>query len=349
MTFPLHSKLTVQPFPYLSANYMPEIIFATPEDLKQPVGGLVVESPQDEDHVLGAEGATGPDFDVLVDDGQWANYAPNPELQRNRFGDTYMCVSFSANNIAEFLVKRQYDEFVNWSDIFLGIGSGTIRGSGNGKRKVADWRRLNGYVLESDYPYTQDMTLDQVYSPLSASLLALGKKNLNFYSFLYKWLGDNSVQSLMNGLKYSPLQVDVSGSYRMDANGYVIWDESNPVYAHEVAIFGYEYGKCWYVFDSETLQYLRFAWNYPFGSPMIHAVKRNMHIEILKKKGGSALCVKTSGEPSLIAFSGGDITAETLFKSLYGISDFKQIPITEVAEWPYPIKHVFHSQAYQGE
>ncbi len=324
-----------------------KITFATPKTLVQPSGvGLVIEAPQEQDHILGA---SGPEFQALVKDGQWINFIPNSELQRNRNGDTFMCVSYSLNNIHEFLFGMAFNETINKSDLFLGSGSGTIRGQGNSKRTVAEWNRLHGFVLETEYPYTPETTLDQAYAPLTRALLDKGMKQLDFYSFNYKWLADNSAASIMGGLTFSPVQVDVSGSYKTDRNGYITWDSNYPTYTHEVMIFGYEKGICWYVFDSETEQYLKFAWFYPFGSPMIHAVKKTMNIQILKKKNGSALCIKTFNEPSLIAFSGGDITAETLFKSIYGLTDFGQIPITLVDEWPFPIRHIFHSQPYQGE
>ena len=97
---------------------MPNIIFATPDTLKQPKGGLVIEAPQEQDHVLGA---SGPDFDVLCADGHWADFMPVPEIQRTIDGDTFMCVSFSNNNISEFIMRKAFGETVNMSDIFLGV------------------------------------------------------------------------------------------------------------------------------------------------------------------------------------------------------------------------------------
>lgn len=316
-----------------------------PEDLIQPVGGLIVEAPLEQDHVLGATGDQigGPDFEVLVPDGHWAPFSPAMELQRNRFGDTFMCVSYSNNNIHEFIIKQKFQEDVNMSDLFLGKGSGTVRGQGNSKRAVAEWKRLNGYVLENDYPYTTDTTLDQAYAALSKALLEKGKANLAKYEFLYKWLGaaSQTPQSLIEGLKYSPLQVDVGGSYSMNSKGYVVWQGGS--YNHEVVLFDYEPNKCWWIFDSETEQYLKFALTYPFGSPMIHAVKKKMKITLYKKKGYAAIAVKHPSQPCLIAFSGGSVQGEDLFKAIYGVTSFAQIVITEVDEWPYPIKHLMQT------
>lgn len=314
--------------------------FATKETIMQPVGGLIVEAPEEQDHVLGS---TGELFSIVCDDGHWAPFAPDHELQRNRFGDTYMCVSFSKNNILEFLAKKMFGETLDLSDIFLGSGSGTKRGRGNSKRAVAEWQRLNGAVLESDYPYTEETTLDQAYAPLSDELLAKGKEWLKSYTPYYKWVSDNSPASLMAALRFSPVQVDVSGSYVVNASGYVVWNKANPTYNHEVAVFDYEEGKCWWVFDSETQQYLKFAWNYPFGSPMIHALKKTMNTKIYKVTGQAALGVKHHSEDSMIVFSGGSVDGGELFLSLYGLESFADMPITEVSEWPYPVRHAINT------
>lgn len=323
-----------------------KIVFATEETIVQPSGtGLIVEAPQEQDHVLGA---TGPEFEVLVPTGQWDDFMPIGELQRNGRGDTFMCVSFSCNNAHEFLHSRLYKEEINKSDTFLGVGSGTVQGRGNSKRTVAEWNRLNGFVLESDRPFITgqgqaDTFINDAYAPLTQELRGKGLKQLEYYTFNYKWLPDNGVNSIKVGLTMSPVQVDVLGSYKIDAGGLVIWDKYNPTYAHEVLIFGYEEGKCWHVFDSESDQFLRFAWGYPFGSPMIHSIKKKMKIQLYKKAGQSGIAFKHVSEPSMIVFSGGSVEGGALFQSLYGITDFSQIPLIEVAEWPFPVRHMLNT------
>ena len=262
------------------------IVFATPETIIQPKSkSLIVEAPlKEQDHVLGGP-IGGPEFSIQQPDGHWAPYSPEPELQRNDLGDLFMCVSFSKLNACEFIIKKLYGDIVNFSDLYLGVGSGTIPGRGNGKRTVAEWMRLHGAVLEGELAFTEKMTQKEAYKPLTSELLAKGKKMLDVYQFPYKWLADNAPKTILDGLKYSPVQVDVLASYPTNKDGYVVWDKNNPTYAHEVIIFDYELNKCWYVFDSESQQFLKFAWSYPMGMPMIHAVNRNMRIQLLKKKG----------------------------------------------------------------
>lgn len=318
-----------------------KIVFATKETLVQPAGGnLIVEKPEEQDHVLGA---TGPEFEVLVSDGHWSKYAPMHELQRNKNGDTFMCVTFSLNNIHEFLHIRLHGSEINKSDIALGVMSGTVRGQGNSKRAVVETNRTKGFVFESDYPYTPEMTLDQVYAAVPASITEKALKNLDLYEFGYKWLGSNTPKALLEGCKFSPLQVDVNSRYRMNAKNHVVWNKADPTYDHEVTLFDYEQGVCWWIFDSESMQFLKFDWNYPFGSPMIHSLKKKMKPQLFKKIGSSAIAVKHSSEPSMIAFSGGSVAGEELFKSIYGVSSFKEIPIIEVKEWPHPIRHLINT------
>ncbi len=320
-----------------------ELIFATKETIKQPVGGLIVEPPDEQDHILGA---SGPDFEVLIPSGQWHEHLPIPELQRNRHGDTFMCVSFSLNNIHEMLKNRLFGEVINKSDLFLGVGSGTVRGRGNSKRAVAEWNRRNGFVLESEYPYHEDMTLDEAYKPLTRELLTEGIKSLEDWVFNWKWLGSNDPEVMKEGLKLSPLQVDVWGSYRLNRKGYVSW-ASGAYYNHEVVIFGYQEGEYWLVFDSETDQFLYFDWNYPFGSPMIHAVKKNSKIRLFKKRGQAGIAVKHVSEASMIVFSGGSVKGGDLFLSLYGVQKFEDIQLIYVDEWPHPIRHMINTNPYR--
>jgi hypothetical protein len=319
----------------------PPLSFATKETLVQPVGGnLIVEPKLEQDHILGA---SGPEFAPLVLDGHWVKHMPIAELQRNRFGDTYMCVTFSLNNIHEFLHKRLYGTEINKSDICLGVMSGTVRGQGNSKRAVVETNRTKGFVYEIDYPYTPEMTLDEVYAPISSDLLLKALGNLDHYEFGYKWLAANTPKAMIEGLKFSPLQVDVNSRYRMNGKDQVVWNKADPTYDHEVTVFDYEQGICWWVFDSESLQFIKFDWNYPFGSPMIHSLKKKMKIELYKKIGSPAIAVKHSSEPSMIAFSGGSVSGDDLFKSIYGVTDFSEIPITQVKEWPFPIRHLLNT------
>lgn len=299
--------------------------FAEVSKVKQPSGGLKLESPEERDYILGALVTN---F-VKQKTNRYRDLLPKIELQRNKNGDTYLCVTFSLNNVHEILYRIQYGTEINFSELFVGIGSGSVRGQGNGKRTVAEWKRKNGFVWEEDYPYTLEMTLDQVYQALTKELLEKGKQNLSLYEFGYQWLPSNSPQQLLEGLWYSPLQVDVE-RYSFNDKGYIV--NSGTGYIHEVVIFDYEEGKCWWVFDSESNQFLKFDWNYNFGSPMIHSLKKKNMAKIYKKKGEPALYFLNPKDQKLVSFSDGVITGGDLFKTL-----FVEYYFEEFDELPYPV------------
>ena len=310
--------------------------FATPETIKQPLGrGLIPSVLKPEDHIMGAGVFTGPEWTILQPDGQWNAFEPQAELQRDAYGDTYACVSFSCNNVHEFLHNKLYGVALNKSDRFLAIGSGTVRGQGNSKSTVAEWNRTNGFVLEQFCPYDSNTTLDQFYSPINQDLKAQGFLALNTYLFGYKWLQDNSPANLKLGLTYSPVQVDVEGQYAFNAKGYVI--NGGGAYCHEVMIFGYEDGVCWYLFDSESLQWLKFDWGFKFGSPMIHSLTRKPMPILYKQNSSPAIYALDEEKKTLVAFADGAINGSELFKTLYGVSNFSQLKIIHVDVLPYQI------------
>ncbi len=248
--------------------------FATVENLKQPVGGLLPSIIEESDHVMG--GLLGEVWPDLLPSGRWysevlanSTMKDNPEIQRVLDGDTYLCVTYSHDSIWRLIHLKKYNKDFNVSERFIGIGSGTARGRGNSKSTVAKWSATNGFLYQEDCPMPN--TLDAVYAPITDLDRANGKQNLKFYTFGYKWLPDNSIASIQAGLRKSPVQVDVQ-SYVTNSKGYVI--NSGGDYIHEVAIVE-DMGDFWCVWDSESYQFVKFEKSYIFGSPMIHNVTQS--------------------------------------------------------------------------
>lgn len=303
--------------------------FATPETIKQPTGGLVLEKKQNQDCILG--GTKTLDWEVLVSKGHWSEYAPPAELQKNSRGDVYGCVSFSYNNAHEFIYKKRYNEDLNKSDRFIVVGSGTVPYQGNSKRTVAEWGRKNFWVNEEQWPYTPTMTVDEYYNDrkVPSELLKEGQKLSPLYSIEYQWLVGNGTGHILTGLEFSPVQVDVE-NYVFNQKGYI--KNSNTGYVHEVIIFDYEEGECWWVFDSESLQFIKFDWNYNFGSPMIHSLKKKFMPKLYKKNGESAIYFLNPEDGLLVPFSDGVIEGGSLFKIFFG--DYKNVVINKVDVLP---------------
>jgi len=301
----------------------------TPQHLiKQPQVKAVFHEQNEQDHILGGDIA-GDVFDEIKSNGQYLDELPIIEIQHNNRGNTYGCVSFSRNNAIEIIHKVRYGEEINLCDRYIVVGSGTKMGSGNSKRAVAEWGRKNYWVDESRWLYGQEMTPTEYYNNgiVPKELLAEGALLEPVYDIKFKWLSDNLAETIKIGIRISPVQVDVE-PYKFDSHGYII--NSYQGYVHEVLIVGYEDKVCWYVLDSENEQLVKFAWNYNFGAPMIHSIKKK---DMTQVKYNHPLIKDMSGigrEISFLAKSGTSannyihIFDSETFKALYGDFDPKK-------------------------
>lgn len=303
------------------------MIFAHPQDIKQPKGGLILEERNENDYVLGA---TAP-WEIVNPERKWRNYMPVFELQKNRHGDVWGCVSFSYNSAHEFIHIKKYSKEINKNDRFVVVGSGTVPNQGNSKRAVAEWGRKNFWIDEPVWPYTSEMTVDEYYNNglVPQEFIDQALKLKSCYEMQYQWLPGNEQKQILDGLQFSPVQVDVE-RYSFNNKGYII--NTSTGYYHEVLIFDFEENECWWVFDSEANQIIKFDWNYNFGSPMIHSLKKKNMAKIYKKKGEPALYFLNPKDQKLVSFSDGVISGGDLFKTL-----FVEYFFEEYDELPYPV------------
>ncbi|GAC1413758.1 MAG: hypothetical protein NVSMB66_6180 [Candidatus Doudnabacteria bacterium] len=313
---------------------MPEIVFATPETIKHPAGGLVVTLPQPEDYVMGGPNV----FEPIVADGHWTPFMPAMLRQGNIYFDTWGCVSFSLNNNHKFIHKALYGTEIDACNRFLTVGSGTKPSYGNDKRTVAEWKRKNGYLKEEEWPLTPTMQIDEYYNGgvVPQNLLSEGLSYGKNYDFFYQWLGNNNLSTIMNGLKYSPVQVDIDG-YLMNDKGYVI-NNGRP-YIHEIDIFDYEGDfnnpTCLHGYDSERDQFVKFDPSYSFGSPMIHSLKKKYMPTLYKLNSNPAIYFLNPDDQHLVAFADGVVPGGSLFKTFFG--GYSNVKINHVDVLPYPI------------
>ena len=105
--------------------------------------GLILSDPKPTDYMFGGE--TQVQGIELQPDGQWKDYLPVGEKQHSVYFDTMACVTFSALNALEILIKRQYGIDINFSDRFTAKMSGTTT-NGNYLYKVGDSIRKDGFV-----------------------------------------------------------------------------------------------------------------------------------------------------------------------------------------------------------
>ncbi len=319
---------------------MPEIKFINPEDVKQPKGGLILELRHPDDYVLGSNNPKSLG-EVVLPKGHWRAYTPPQEIQRVADGDTYGCTGFSDNNVDEMLAKCKYNETIDISDMFVVVGSGNRRGVGNTMKAPAQFKHSKGWVWESEYPYSRTMTLDQFYKGITQPLFDLALKKLELYSSNYMFLAGASQENLIAGLEISPLKVAIEGRYIFDANGRLY--NTGSEYNHAVVLFDYETDengnvKEWWIYCSETEQYLKARADYAFVSPMIKFLAKKTPM-MYKKNGQQGIGFVNELGDGLILWTDG---MDNLNRPVIGGSIFKTMGLnykdaTPCDKWPLPI------------
>lgn len=282
----------------------------------------IEEGRTEKDWVMGGQGAY--NQDILMPNGQWLDNLVVKELQRNGRGDVWGCVSFSAMNCCEIIYKKRYGEEVNFSDRKVVVGSGTDPKKGNSMNTVAEYIRTMWTVLESEYPYSPTMTIEEYYQAIPQDVITKALQSLKNFEVNHAWLpranGGSSVFStpdqIKEALTYSPVQACVGPNE--ERNGIIYFSDSG-VYFHAITIVGYVEGKHWIVFDSETLELTIYDWNYRFGFPKIYSLKKKEPRVFYKELDKPAIYQK--GEDGMYY----GIDSGTDFKSLFGEFSSNQI------------------------
>lgn len=143
----------------------------------------------------------------------WTPYLPTYEQQR-KLEETYACVSFSLLNIIEAQLKQQGKE-LNLSDRFLAKASGTTN-KGNWVQNPPYSFTHDGWLLEEDYPYPENITFQEFYKEIPQELKDKAKKNYENadWTIQYQWLNSGNcnpnLEALKKELKQAPLQIATS-------------------------------------------------------------------------------------------------------------------------------------------
>lgn len=250
------------------------------KDVKQPVGGLILEPISESAHILGAAPLP---LERINPSGQYTEVIIKIEIQKVQSGeDSYFCVVFSTNNGREIIHKYRTGEEINFSEVFGGIGCGVQRNRGTSYENYFEFSRKNFCAWEDEMPFDTIKNLDDLYATkISDELNKKVKARLADYEVRYQFLPNNSIATLMDGLTYSPIVAAVEGTY-VFKNGKIV-NAGNPI-CHSILIIGYVQNDCWYVMDSETKQVLKFDWNYKFNSPSVHSIKKTT-VDITKYEG----------------------------------------------------------------
>lgn len=208
-------------------------------------------------------GVTGFELQPLVDDGDWTQYLPVEERQRNATMDTMSCVTFSMLNCIEVLYKRKYGVEVNYSDRFIAKASNTSR-RGNWLETVAKTARNVGLIPEKMYPFGKSPTWEIYHKELDNSFYEEGKRFLTEYKIEYQFVDIRDRDVMMQALHFTPLQV--SGRYPSVGNAVDgIIPYNNDPHDHAFTIYNAVQGEYMEIFDHYTNVYKKIAWDYSLG------------------------------------------------------------------------------------
>lgn len=174
--------------------------------MKKKNYGFKLDEKREEDYIFGASLP----MNELQADGDWSKFLPVREYQNLNAMESYACVTFTALNAVETLIKRQYGVERNYSDRFLAYVSGTKDKNGNSPREVCDFLRKIGVVTDDLLPFDESInTYDKFYAQPNAKLYELAQEFNREWDFRYERVPENA-QAISMALKCSPLLVSVS-------------------------------------------------------------------------------------------------------------------------------------------
>lgn len=259
------------------------------EDFKP---GLIDRGPIDgRDWVLGADNKM--PRKVRSEKRDYTKLLPKHELQNSTYMDSYGCVSFSALNCLEIIVKQDEKREMNRSDRYTVVMSGTTPGVGNSLANVAQSVRTHKTVAEEVYPYPKDMKEEEYYATVPANIIAEAQKWP--YETFYEWVGYNGVShaKLFSELKFGPLQVTVDytamvQNKRVESANHAAtlfkMDQLGPT-AYKLHIFDH-YQKAIRVVDG----------NFYVSAAMRHEItKKNDMLRLIKAEGPDVYAVGVDG------------------------------------------------------
>lgn len=203
---------------------------------------------------------------VLREDGQWVDFLPEYEIQKQRGVETMNCTVFNSLNCIEILEKAKYGQENNWSERFTGVFS-DISVRGGSPHRSCEAIRKNGLIHDDLLPF-DSLSWSQYYSPkpMTKELKEVGKEWLKAYKFNHEWVGtpgkEISREEMMKALKYSPLGVGVY-AWAMEDNDMYYKPEGFRD-NHWTCVVGYEKEKYWLIFDSYVPHIKKVAWDTKF-------------------------------------------------------------------------------------
>jgi len=225
--------------------------------------GLLIAKPKSSDYVFG--GLTS--IKTLREVADWAIYIPSFEKQYSSKTDFLICATMSgidhsvvsqlnyllftkqlSSEALNFFHNNNYivDGVFSLSSRFNAKLNGTDIIKGNSLPAVAENARKVGFVPESVWPTSEDMTWDEFYSSVPQNIIDLGKKALWFIKLEYQWILDRGDIPL--ALKSGPVQIGIALCPGYSAHQTVL-KCSNKSPSHAVMNFKQDDADNWIILD----------------------------------------------------------------------------------------------------
>ena len=191
---------------------------------------------------------------VFFSDGHGiGNFLVDPEIQKSDFVDWMDCVTESAINCVQTLLKIQgldsYKFDYDKSKRFTATMSHTTV-NGNSQYNVAQSVKNDGTVEEKKWDRNRSMSWNSYYSMIPQAIINLGKEFLKDIDIKYEWIS-TTPQGLKEALKHGPVQV--IGAAWAQRNGlYYSFGPAN----HAFMLFDYVEGEKWRIYDSYPTDFM---------------------------------------------------------------------------------------------
>lgn len=225
--------------------------------------GLLTSQPRGTDYILGNISNK---ININRSINDWSIYLSVLESQENTVADFSDCVTMSGGHAIEMqlnylLMQNQLpDEALNFFHNNNYIVDGLFRISKrfnakmNGTEKIpgqylnvaGDHFRIDGFVPESLWPTTPNMTWDEFYKSIPQNIIDLGKKSLWYILTQYQFVLDR--EDLLPQLKVSPLQSATEVCAGWDQDPIVKKCSGQPL-QHATVIYGVDGSGNWLDLD----------------------------------------------------------------------------------------------------
>lgn len=221
--------------------------------------GVILEKIVPTDYIFGVSAI---DNEIKCDSGDWTQFLPKNEKQRQGF-ESMCCTNFSSTSAIEILMTRLIElklisvgnlkwlsdngylddtGHINFSDRFDALISGTKLNEGNTLKAPADAKHKYGLIPEKLLPWTDNQVDYFNKSKITPTMYSLGKEFLTRFSINYEMVYR---KDFVEALKVSPLATAV---YAWDGNNNGVYYKVNNNINHAVPII--KKPDTWNIFDS---------------------------------------------------------------------------------------------------